>query len=360
MVSLFKFIKNKINKTKFGSYCLNGIPEGCKYCIRGEKLVLFVTGKCATKCLYCPLSELRKDSSQTWANERECRTVGEVIDEAYESNSKGVGITGGDPLVVLSKTLKYAKALKKEFGKNFHIHIYLSTKLVSEKNLKQLSKVVDEVRFHPVYLLDIKKQKEDVKKIKLASKFFKRKNIGIEVPLFPDKKKEIFSFIKKVERLVSFVNLNELEIGDSNFNYILKKYNVDKNGYTVKNSIKSGLWILKQCIRECINLKMHLCTAETKNWYQFKNRLLKHNALPFGERTKEGTVVYYSIFKKDNLKFDNLKKYLREQEGFFDKRKNRIIVNRQNLAKFSKSYRIRKTEEYPTYDLIEVEEYFIN
>lgn len=350
----------KIVKTTFGSYCLNGIPEGCKYCIRGEKLVLFVTGKCATNCLYCPLSELRKDSSQMWANERECKSVGEVLEEVQESNSKGAGITGGDPLVVFEKTIFYAKALKKEFGRDFHIHIYLSTNFVSEKNLKQLSKVVDEVRFHPVCLLNDEKQEEDVKKIETASKFFKRKDIGLELPVFPEKKHEILNFIKSSSDFIGFVNLNELEIGDSNFEYIIKRYRLDKNGYTVKNSIKAGLWILDKVKKSGVNLKAHLCTAETKNWYQFKNRLLNHKILPFGERTKEGTVVYYSIFGEDNLKFDNLKKLIRSKEGFFDKKKNRIIINKKNIAKFSKSYRMRKTEEYPTYDLIEVEEYFIN
>jgi len=350
---------DKINRTKFGSYCSNGIPDGCKYCIKGEKLVLFVTGKCRTKCLYCPLSNLRKNSNKLWANERECKSVKEVLEEARESNAKGAGITGGDPLIVLDKTLKYARALKKEFGKKFHIHIYLSTKLVSEKNLKKLSSVVDEVRFHPANLLNTAKHSGDIEKIKLASKFFKKENIGIEVPLFPDKKKEIFSFIKKVARFVSFVNLNELEIGDSNFNYILKKYNLNKNGYTVSESIKSGLGIMRQCVKEKINLKIHLCTAETKNWFQYKNRLLKHNTFPFGEQTKDGTVVYYFISKEKNKNFDRIIKRIKKDEGCYDKKKQRIILNKKFIGKYSDSI-ITRAEEYPTWDGIEAEREELN
>ena len=345
---------NKIKKTKFGSYCLKGIPGGCEYCIKGEKLVLFVTGKCATKCWYCPLSKLRKNSSKMWANERECKSIGEVLQEARESNAKGAGITGGDPLLVLDKTLKYAGALKKEFGKKFHIHIYLSTKLVNEGNLRKLSRCVDEVRFHPVYLLDTEKQQEDIEKIKLASKFFKRKNIGIEVPIFPDKKKEIFYFIKKCARHISFVNLNELEIGDSNFNYILKRYSVDKNGYTISNSIKAGLWIINQCVKEGIDLKVHLCTAETKNWFQYKNRLLAHKLLPFGKRTKDGTVVYYFISKDKNRNFDKIRKKIRKSEGHYDKKKERVILNKRFVEKYS-DFVITRAEEYPTWDGIETE-----
>jgi len=50
----------KLNKTKYDSYCINGIAEGCKYCVRGEKLVLFVSGKCSRQCWYCSLSNKRK------------------------------------------------------------------------------------------------------------------------------------------------------------------------------------------------------------------------------------------------------------------------------------------------------------
>ena len=117
MENIFDFKKNKINKTRFGSYSLNGIPNGCKYCINGEKLVLFITGVCKTGCIYCPLSNLRKGKDTIWANEKQCNSVSDVIEEAKESNAKGAGITGGDPLVELERTIEYARALKKEFGK---------------------------------------------------------------------------------------------------------------------------------------------------------------------------------------------------------------------------------------------------
>lgn len=245
---IFVFPHGKVSKTKFGSYCLNGIAKGCKYCIKGEKLVLFVSGICSTGCVYCPLSNLRKGKDSVWANERECKEkiIEEIIGEAKQSNSLGAGITGGDPLIKLEETISYAKALKDRFGKDFHIHIYLSTKLVNIENLKKLSEVVDEVRFHPMFLLGEEYDSEkDIKIIKIASDFFEKDNIGIELPIFPNKKREILEFIKNVSCDISFVNLNELEIGDSNFDYITKNYELDKNGYTVGGSISTGLKILE-------------------------------------------------------------------------------------------------------------------
>ena len=125
-------------KTSYNSYCENGIIEGCKFCVKGQKLVLFVGGKCSRACWYCSLSKTRKNSDTIWANERICKKPEDVIKEVEESNAKGAGITGGDPLLYLNTTLKYAKALKNRYGKDFHIHIYLPPQLITELKLKKL------------------------------------------------------------------------------------------------------------------------------------------------------------------------------------------------------------------------------
>lgn len=349
-------------KTKFHSYCLNGLPIGCKFCVRGEKLVLFITGICKRNCYYCSLSEKRKNKDDIWANERKCKNVGEMIEEAKESDARGAGITGGDPFLRFNRTLNYAKALKKEFGKSFHIHIYLPTKLVTEKKLKKLEKVVDEVRFHPEFLyknLNKKEIEKDIEKIKLANLFWKKQNIGVELPLLPDKKKEIFDFILKIKNYIGFVNLNELEISDTNFNYITKNYKLKKGGYVISGSKEAGLWLLQKCQKEKLKLKIHLCTAETKNWFQYKNRLLRHNILPFGYKTEEGTVIYFAIYTKNEKEFKKtikkLKKELKNKKIYADKKKKRIIVCEKYVKELAKKYKIILVEEYPTYDRMEVE-----
>jgi uncharacterized protein len=163
-------------KSRYSSYYINDIAKGCKYCVKGEKVVLFISGKCSRNCYYCSLSNKRKNKDIIWSNERICRSEKDLINEAIESNATSAGITGGDPLQFMERTIKYAKALKNKFGKKFHIHIYLPTKLISKEKLKRLSKYIDEVRFHPEFLInpnsDIDK---DIEKIRLASQFWKNK-----------------------------------------------------------------------------------------------------------------------------------------------------------------------------------------
>jgi len=308
-------------------------------------------GKCSRNCWYCSLSEGRKNSPQLWANERPCSKTSDIISEAIQSNAKGAGITGGDPLVYLKKTVSSAKALKKRFGKKFHIHIYLPLPLVDKSKLTKLSKYIDEVRFHPSFLINPDENliQEEIEKIKLASSIFGKQNTGIEIPLLPENEKEAISFIKKISHHISFVNLNEFELSDTNFNQVTKNYTLNSDTYTISKSLKTGKKILKQL--KHLPIKIHICTAKTKNHHQYANRLLRHNILPFGKKTGEGTVIYFTITTK-NLKetAKKLKKYTKH--FYIDKRHNRIILKEQEVPKLyqTKKFTINFCEEHPTFD----------
>lgn len=337
-------------KTKFSSYCVNGIAQGCKLCVKGQKLVLFITGKCSRNCYYCSLSSKRKNKDIVWANERQCKNPKDAVIEAKESNAAGAGITGGDPLLVFDRTVKYANALKKAFGRKFHIHIYLPTNLAIKEKLAKLSSCIDEVRFHPKFLnyeAGEKNIDNDINIIKSANLFFKKQNIGIELPSFPDKKKQIFNFIKKASSFIGFVNLNELEISDTNFDFITKHYNLKNGGYAVSGSIEAGLWILKQCKKLKLKLDAHLCTAETKNLFQYTNRLRLHSILPFGRRTGQGSVMYLAVYpknKKEEKKINKIKGV------YYDRKKKRFLLSEKTALKLFGKFKITKMEELPTYD----------
>ena len=125
-----------------------GEPEGCVQCQQGSKLVLFVTGKCHWGCDYCPLSENRRETPDMFANERRCTSWEEVIEEGRAMNATGTGITGGDPMLDLEKTLEAVRQLKSAFGASHHVHVYTSIPFDPVRAADFASAGLDELRFH--------------------------------------------------------------------------------------------------------------------------------------------------------------------------------------------------------------------
>lgn len=336
-------------KTKYDSYLNNKLPKGCQYCLKGKKLVLYINGKCSRNCWYCSLSESRKKENKTYANERPCKSIKDIIKEVKENNSSGAGITGGDPLFNYKKTLYYAKSLKKEFGNKFHIHIYLPLNLVTLEKIKKLANYIEEFRFHPSFLINEEKNQEEKTKIKKISKIIGKNRIGLELPMIPEHKKKILHYIKSLENHISFVNLNEFEISETNFNIIIKKYKLNKDTYTISKSKKAGKCILKKLKKSKLNV--HLCTAKTKDSHQYVNRLKRHNILPYGIKTNQGNVVYPCIYYN---KLNDIIKKLKNitKEYYIDKKNKRVILNKNSTPKILKltQLKIERLEEPPTYN----------
>ncbi len=339
-----------MKKTKYASY-LEGKPvRGCELCVKGQKMVLFVTGLCSRGCEFCPLSKMRKSIDKIYANERKITNetaYNEIIEEVKISGAKGCSLTGGDPLLKLNRTIKLAKKLKDHFGKKFHIHIYASTKLVTKSKLEKLSKVIDEIRFHPDF---DKPTKQEIKKIKLAKEFWKKKNIGIEIPCFPDKIDKILEFIKQAKPDISFLNLNELESGEISERRMMKKYKMNKDGYTISTSIDAGKYLIREIHKFAPKINIHLCTAELKNWHQYKNRLKNYETPKFSKKTEDGTIIYFAMPYTKNFFMS-----LPQKKVYHDKKKKRIILNPKLVNKLKDKFEIFRIEEYPTYEREECE-----
>ena len=115
-----------MKKLPKNSFYTGELAKGCIYCGRGSKMVLLVTGLCNANCFYCPLSEKKKNKDVIYANEKIVKKDDDIIREAELIEAEGTGITGGDPLITISRTIKYIKMLKEYFGKEHHIHLYTS------------------------------------------------------------------------------------------------------------------------------------------------------------------------------------------------------------------------------------------
>lgn len=372
-------------KTKHHSYKIGTLADGCKQCVLGRKLVLFITGLCHYKCYYCPISEKRRNKDIIYANEKPCYSFKDVIEEAKLSGSYGAGITGGDPLVVTDRCCKYIKALKKYFGKKFHIHLYTPLDLVNKERLEKLYKSgLDEIRFH----LYLDRKKELWPRLSLALKY--DWDIGVEIPAIPGMKKDTIELIEFIKDKVKFLNLNELEISEMNAkdltdrNYFVK----DKISYAIKGSGNLALDLLKYCNKNT-KLKVHFCTSKLKDGVQLINRVklrAKNLAKDYDILTNDGSmirgVIYLKelapgldykekfmeiqdkslIIKKLNDLKEKLQKLIEIEDRFIevDKNKLRILIAPWILEETTKDVKKLNAvpaiiEEFPTYDMNELD-----
>ncbi len=336
---------------------IGSLAKGCQYCLKGEKLVLFITGICPRNCVYCPLSKEKKNNDVIHANELKTKNLKKILEETRLSGAKGAGITGGDPLAKINRTIKFIKALKKEFGKKFHIHLYTSLELLDNKKVKSLKKSgLDELRIHP----DLYNSK-NWNKINLVSKKFKE--VGIEIPIIPHSEKRVIELINYFKDKVDFFNLNQLEYATLYENEYKKRSWKISPDYSVKGSEKTALNILNYFKKSKEKIRIHYCSSHFKDAVQFTQRIklrAKQVAKKFDKINSEGLLIRGAIYP-NNPSISSLKKIQKQISKFtkyseIDKKKSRIIFNYKDAIKISKLFpKTAIVEEYPTIDQLETE-----
>lgn len=375
----------QIKKDK-NSLFLRELPLGCKYCKKGEKMVLFVTGICPRRCTYCPLSDNKKDKDVVFTDEWLTDKPEDIITECKLIKAKGTGITGGDPLSRIDRTVKFIKLLKKEFGKKFHAHLYTSLDLVTKSTLKKLFDAgLDEIRFHP--------EIDDFTlwhKLSIAKEVSKKWQVGIEIPVIPGKFNETMDLIHFSEEYIDFLNLNELEISDNNANSLTEQgFRTVEDSYAIIDSAKMGKLILKTLAKENTKLKVNFCSTKVKDSEQLTERIkrrAKSIVRDFDHMTEEGLLVrgaIYPIIEPGFSYREKIKKIMSEsnmkrlakiksdiEKNFeipkkfiaVDELKLRILIAPWILEELVKEKEFKKlgyksaiVTEYPTWDQLETE-----
>lgn len=320
-------------------------------------MVLLITGKCGTDCYYCPISPEKKGNDVIYANERRILDLAEMLEEARSMDATGTGITGGDPLVAIDRTLESIRMLKEHFGKEHHIHLY--TSMVDPEKASRLCEAgLDEIRFHPPASdwkgLDTSGIKEIIERTDL--------DVGVEIPAIPGCERDLEELILAVNDAgVKFININEFEFSESNWNMMEAK------GFRVKDDLSSAIEgsedIALELMKKYPDIPIHFCSSTFKDGVQLRKRLIRRAnviAKPYDIITEDGTLLKGVIYADDlNAVASLLRDKFRVQDELIliDEDLGRIETAPWILEKISKKlpYRSYIVEEYPTADRMEVE-----
>lgn len=287
-------MERPIKQLPGGSFIVGRLPEGCKFCAKGSKMVLFVTGLCDSACFYCPISSEKAGKDVIFADEMPVHSLEEIVHEADAIGSEGVGISGGDPLCTLDRTISHLSMLKTRYGDKYHSHLYTSVTSVNQDTLEKLVEAgLDEIRFHP--------QRSDWTGIERAMAL--GMTVGIEVPAIPGKIEKLTNYAKRAEELdISFMNINELEASETNFSQLsalgMRLSSLEES--SIEGSRETALELLDYASKHLDRLSVHFCSARYKDSIQMRNRLerrLKRTIRPFEERDDDDPLLILGVIR---------------------------------------------------------------
>lgn len=343
------------------SFVKGTMPISCVMCQEGSKMVLLVTGLCSYDCYYCPLSLEKQGKSLTYANEKLVADDRDVIFEAKSIGARGTGITGGDPLIEMKKTLRYIRLLKRKFGKRHNIHLYTSTPDIDK--IGRLAEAgLDEIRFHPPLRVWDCLEKTDYPAAIKKARCLKLKT-GIEIPAIPKTAEKILKLINSAKAAgAQFVNLNELEFSESNWQELKKRK------FRIKDDVSSAVSGSEETAYKVIRadksgITIHYCSSSFKDATQLRKRIMrraKNTAMGLEIITPDGTFV------KGVVECPNPKTFVKSLSEDFDissdlirvdSDKNRVEIAAWILEEIYKEIGCQSfiVEEYPTADRLEVE-----
>lgn len=345
----------RVQPMEAGSAHTGRLPRGCVLCRQGAKMVLLVSGKCATGCFYCPLSLEKRGKDVIYANERKVSRDEEIIEEARTIDAQGTGVTGGDPVACLDRTLRLIRLLKTEFGPKHHVHLYTSSlDLDAFRALEEAG--LDELRLHPPAEMWPSMEGTGLAGFKRSS----RMRIGFEVPALPGEReglKQLIAFA--AEAGLDFVNLNELEFSEGNWER-LRERSMDVKD-EVSSAVRGSEELALELVAEAKGITVHYCSSSFKDSVQLRKRIKRRAvrvALPSDVITEEGTLLKGVVEGPPDEIMKTLRKLEVPDELFReDKEKERVEVAPWVLEEiFSElPYESFLVEEYPTADRLEVE-----
>ncbi len=353
----------EIRVSRGGSLYVGRLPKGCRQCIRGSKLVLLISGLCARGCFYCPLSAERREKDIIFANEVEVESSEQAIAEARMIDAEGMGVTGGEPLLNLQRSLSYIRAFKHEFGEQFHVHLYTAIDPISVEVVDQLLNAgLDELRLHRFTA------GEDLPKIQQIMRG--RARLGFEIPAIPGRLEQMKSLLRGLDVLnLDFINLNEFEFAPLNADELGRRgFQLEPESIAaVKGSEETAIALLEWG-EENTSLNLHFCPLTLKDGTQLRNRFrrrAKHVAKPFERITGEGLLVKGIIIPPSRLTLKDAFNILCSE---YEVPENHLWLNQERsqletsvllikrLAKQLKlrGFRVGIAEEHPTDNRLQV------
>ena len=254
-----------VNKHKI---ILHSLSPGCESCIRGDWFCCYLTPNCNLNCFYCMNQFDVADQHFPKTPENITLDLDSYLKYLKRFEFKGVGFSGGEPLLEFERLLQYIRITRKEFGNQHYMWLYTNGTLVTVEKLKTLRKIgLDEIRF------DIAADEYRLDPVGLATEYID--SVAIEIPAIPDDADRLKNMLPQLESLgVKHLNLHQLVVNARNRSKMIDRCCVceregdDHNTFPIEESRVAALDILHYGENVLSKMGINYCSYEYKMKYQ--------------------------------------------------------------------------------------------
>lgn len=284
------------------------LSPGCEICGDGSWSCLFINGKCNCSCFYCPAQQ--DDIGLPTTNRVTFPRPLDYLDYLERFGFKGVGFSGGEPLITPDTTIEYISAVKKRFGDRIYVWLYTNGTLAkTDLILKLRDAGLDEIRFDigaAGYSLGA-----------AANAVGRIGHVTIEIPAIP----EDFEMMKKkisemYDSGIDFLNLHQLRLTPHNYSNLAQRKYTYLHGekVTVFESEITALNLIRHVHENGISLPVNYCSFVYKNRFQkaaARKRSAEHIRKSYEDITGNGYIRTLCISGRED--------YIKKQIDRFNK-----------------------------------------
>ena len=278
--TLLQSISGKVTSHYNGNKISTGLlSPGCTTCGQGTWSCLFVGSLCTAHCFYCPQDRKDKKDRPPMESGILFDNPDDYVGYLEKFKFRGVGFSGGEPLLKFKEILSYIKKIKERLGKGIYVWVYTNGDLADEKKLSALKEAgLNEMRF------DIAARKYDLKGVARATAIIDK--VTVEIPAIPEDYDIVKRCLPRMEALgVAHLNLHQLHASQ----YCYKQFAA--RGYTflhqpeiaILESEMTALSLVKYALDHNIGLPINYCSLIYKHRLQKKGYRKRYQAF-----TQEG------------------------------------------------------------------------
>ena len=283
---------------------------GCQICENGYWGCNFINDLCTQDCFFCPSDHSMKDETISQTDDFKFKNPMDHIHFLKTFGIKGVGFSGGEPLLVLDNLLSHITAIRKEFGSSMYLWMYTNGNLVNNSVLKRLREAgLNEIRFN------LTARNYDVTPVLLAKKDIPV--VTVEIPAVPEEFESIKKLLFEWESIgVDFLNIHQLYATAYNYkSFRQRNYHILHQPDTpVFESEMCALKLLRFSRERKLSIPINYCCNAFKARFQSRGQRTRQSKIflnGYEKITKPGYIR--SIWIHNSI--DKLQHFIRKLEN---------------------------------------------